>query len=88
MKKNKLDVNNLKEDHEEFIKKNNKLILKRQQRFRIEKHNVFTKNINKIALSSNDDKIIQSINSVETFAYGTSKDLISKKEELKCSVTI
>ena len=87
MKKNKLDVNNLKEDHEELIK-NNKLILKRQQRFRIEKHNVFTKDINKIALSSNDDKIIQSINSVETFAYGTSKDLISKKEELKCSVTI
>ena len=37
----------------EFIK-NNKSILKTQ--FRSEKHNIFTEEINKIALSSNDDK--------------------------------
>ena len=35
---------------------NNKLILKTQQRFSTEKHNVFTEKINEIALSSNDDK--------------------------------
>ena len=34
--------------------KNNKLILKANQRFKSEKHNVFTKEINKIALSSNN----------------------------------
>ena len=45
--------------------KNNKLILKTQQRFKNERHNVFTKSINKIDLSSNDDKRIQAINSLE-----------------------
>ena len=48
LEKNKIDVDSLKEDHKKFIN-NNKLILKTQQRFRNEKHNVFTKEINKIA---------------------------------------
>ena len=39
--------------------KNNKLILKTEQRFKRERHNVCTKRINKIGLSSNDDKRIQ-----------------------------
>ena len=39
--------------------KNNKLILKTEQRFKRERHNVSTKRINKIGLSSNDDKRIQ-----------------------------
>ena len=47
-------------------------------------HNVFTKENNKINLSSNDDKRIQFIDSIETCAYGTSKDLVSEKEEIKC----
>ena len=42
-------MNSLKEDQKEFIK-NNKIILKTQQRFRSEKHKVFTKEI-KFALS-------------------------------------
>ena len=41
--------------HKEFIK-NNKLLLKTQQRCRIEKDNVFTEKNNKIPLSSNDDR--------------------------------
>ena len=36
-----------------------------------------------MALSSNDDKRIQSIDSIETYAYGTSKDLESGREEIK-----
>ena len=36
--------------------KDNKLILKTQQRFKGEKHKVFAEEINNIALSSNDDK--------------------------------
>ena len=47
--------------------------------------NVFTEEIDNIALSSNDHKRMQSIDSVETYAYETSKDLISDKEEIKCS---
>ena len=35
-------------------------MLKFQQKFKSERHNVFTEEINKIVLSSNDDKIIQS----------------------------
>ena len=38
---------------------NNEIILKSQQRFKRESHNVYTKEINKIALSNNDDKRLQ-----------------------------
>ena len=31
----------------------------------------------------NDDKRMQSIVSIETYAYGTSVDLVSEKEEIK-----
>ena len=54
--------------------KNNKLILKR------ESHKKFAEEINKINLSSNDNKIMHSIDSIHTYAYGTSKDLLSEKE--------
>ena len=40
---------------------------------------MFTEAINKIALSSNDYKRMQSSDSIETYAYGTSKDLVSQK---------
>ena len=43
----------------------------------------FTEEINKIALSSNDDKIMQSIDKVETYAYKMNIDLVCKKEEIK-----
>ena len=36
-----------------------------------------------IALSSNDDKRLQSIDSIETYAYGTGKDLVNENEEIK-----
>ena len=39
--------------------------------------------INKIALSLNDDKRMQLFDLIETQAYGTRKDLVSKKEEIK-----
>ena len=58
---------------------------KTQQRFESERHNIFNKEIDKIALSSNDDKRMKAINLIETYAYGTSADLVSEKEEIKCS---
>ena len=82
--KNKINIDSLKKNHKQFIK-SNKSILKTQQRFKGERHNVFTEEINKIALSSNDDKRMQSIDSIETYAYGTSKYLVSDKEEIKCN---
>ena len=65
--------------------RNNKSILKTQPRFKSERHNVFTEKINKITLSSNDDKRIQSIDSIEKYPYGISKDLVSDKQEVKCN---
>ena len=52
-----------------------RITLKTQQRFS-EKHSVFTEEINKIVLNSNDDKIMQSIDLIETYAYGMNKDLV------------
>ena len=48
-------------------------------------YNVFTKEICKVVLSSNGDKRIQSIDLIDTYGYGTSKDLVSEKEEIKCN---
>ena len=58
------------------------MILETQQRFKSERF-VFTEEINKTALSSNDDKTMQSIYSIETCTHGTNKDLVSGKEEIK-----
>ena len=74
-------MDTLEEDHKQFMK--NKLIFKTQQRFRSGKHRIFTEETNKIALSSNVDKRIQSIASRETYAYETSKDLACHKKETK-----
>ena len=61
----------------------NRLILKTQQRFKSERHNVFTEEIKKIVLSSNDDKRMQSIDSVETHPTGMGKELIWETEKIK-----
>ena len=68
----------------QFIK-NNRLILKAQKRFKSEMNNVFTEEVNKIALRSDDDKRMQSIDSIETYAYGMNKDQLCKKKEIKCN---
>ena len=60
--------------------KNNKSILKKQ-RFKSEGHNAYNEIINNITLSPNDDKRIQSIDSVETYTYRTHIDLINEKEK-------
>ena len=76
---------NIKRNHEEFIR-NNESILEREQRFKSERHNVFTEEINRIALSSNDDKRMQSIGLIEIYSYGMNRDLVSEKEEFKCTI--
>ena len=49
----------------------NKIILRSQQRFKSDHHNVFTEEINKVAISSNDDKRIQDFDGIITHAFGT-----------------
>ena len=58
-------------------------MLKTQQRLKSERHNVFIEVINKIALSSNNDKRMQWIDLIETYAHRMSKDLTCKKEWIK-----
>ena len=76
--KRKFDIDSFKTNHKEFIR-NNKSILKTLQSFKSERHNVFTEEVNKIALSSNDDNRMQPIDWIEIYAYGTSKDIVSEK---------
>ena len=57
----------------------------RAKRFQSGRYNAFSEEINKIALSSSDDKRMQSIDSIETYAYRTSKSLVSDKKEIKCN---
>ena len=41
-----------------------------------------TEEISDFCFSLNDNKIIQSIDSTETYPYGRNKDLVYKKEEI------
>ena len=60
--------------------------MKQLERFRSEKHNVFTEEINKIALSTHNDKIMKPKDSIETYAYRTNKEIIHKKKILNVSI--
>ena len=45
-------------------------VLKSQQRFKSENHSVYTENINKIALSCDDDKRIVAVDGISSHPYG------------------
>ena len=47
----------------------NEPMLKLEQRFKSENHEVYTENINKIALSSNDDKRIVALDRITSYPY-------------------
>ena len=55
---------------------NDEVILKSQQRFISKKHDVCTENINKIALSNNDDKRIVSWNKISRYPYGYKGEIV------------
>ena len=62
---------------------NNKIILKSKQRFKSEAHNVYTEEINKIALCSNDDKILKTFDRITSYLDGTSVGEVCKTELLE-----
>ena len=49
---------------------NGEVVLKSQQRFKSKGHDVYTENINKIALSSNDDKRLIASDKITGYPYG------------------
>ena len=48
---------------------NDKIVLKSQESFKSYNHDVYTEEINKIALSSNDDKRLQTSDRIKTNAF-------------------
>ena len=64
-------------DYKDWLLKN-KIILKSQQRFKSERHNVYTEEINKIALSGNDDKRLQTFGKIVSNSYRTSAGRVCK----------
>ena len=61
---------------------NDDVIIRSQQRFRSDHHKFYTEEVNKIALSSNDDKRIQTFDKVTTFPYGTNVFKVCENETL------
>ena len=57
-------------------------MLKSQQRFKNERRDVYTEEINKIALSSNDDKRLQTFDIITSYPYGTRAGKVCKTELL------
>ena len=49
---------------------NGEVVLKSQQRFISKGHDVYTENVNKIALSSNDDKRLIASDKIKSYPYG------------------
>ena len=62
-----------------------KIILKSQQRFKSDCHNVYTKQMNKVALSSNDDKRLQTFEKITTYPYGTNMFEVYESE-MSCKI--
>ena len=51
---------------------NNEIIFKSQKRFKTEAHKVFTEEINKVTLSSNNDTRLQTFDGITSYPYSTS----------------
>ena len=58
---------------------NNKTVYRSQERFKSYYHDVYTEEVNKIALSSNDDKRLQTSDRITTYPYGTSEMMMINK---------
>ena len=61
---------------------NNNPVLRFQEVFKSELHDVYTLKLNKIALSSNDDKRLETYDIITTHPYGSSVGKVCKTELL------
>ena len=61
---------------------NNKTVYRSQERFKSYNHDVYTEEVNKIALSNNDDKRLQTFDGITTYPYGTNALEVCESEKL------
>ena len=59
---------------------NDQIILKSQQRFKSDYHEVYTEEVYKIALGSNDDKRLQTVDKITTYPYGANAFNVCESE--------
>ena len=58
---------------------NDKTVYRSQERFKSYYHTVYTEEVNKIALSSNDDKRLQISDKITIYSYGKKELMIINK---------
>ena len=58
----------------------NKTVYRSQERFESYNHDVYTGEVNKIALSNNDDKRLQTFDGITTYPYGTNAFKVCESE--------
>ena len=61
---------------------NDKIILKWQQRFKSDHHQLYTEEVSKIALSNYDDKRLQTFDGIKRYPYGTNAFKVCESEML------
>ena len=61
---------------------NDTVIFRSQQRFKIDYHEMYTEEVNKVALSSDDDKGLQTFNRIEIYPYRTNPFIARESERL------
>ena len=59
---------------------NDKIISKSQQRFKSDHHEVYTEEVNKITLSNNGDKRLQTFDRITTHPHGTNAFKVCESE--------
>ena len=57
---------------------NNKTLCRTQERCKSDYHNMYTEEVNKIAISSNDDKRLQTSYRITTYPYAGDKMMIEQ----------
>ena len=68
---------------------NNKTIMRSQLRFKSDHHNVYTDEVNKVALNSSDNKRLQTFGRITTYPYGTNASKVCENEmlsKIRCKV--
>ena len=61
---------------------NNKTVYRPQERFKSYSHDMYTEEVNKIALSNSDDKRMETSDGIKTYSYGTNAFKVCESEML------